>query len=75
MDIRKNKFYKAWFKEAWPYITGAVLLSVFQPLPDDFMTLLQSNRLLEEFPQIPGKTPVHLHTTNQRHFPRFPLNF
>ena len=30
MDIRKNKFYKAWFKDAWPYITGAVLLSVFQ---------------------------------------------
>jgi uncharacterized protein len=30
MDIRKNKFYKAWFKDAWPYITGAVLLSIFQ---------------------------------------------
>jgi len=30
MDIKKNKFYKAWFKDAWPYITGAVLLSVFQ---------------------------------------------
>ncbi len=30
MDIRKNKFYKTWFKDAWPYITGAVLLSVFQ---------------------------------------------
>ena len=30
MDIRKSKFYKAWFKDAWPYITGAVLLSVFQ---------------------------------------------
>ncbi len=30
MDIRKNEFYKAWFKDAWPYITGAVLLSIFQ---------------------------------------------
>ena len=30
MDIRKSKFYKAWFRDAWPYITGAVLLSVFQ---------------------------------------------
>lgn len=30
MDIKKNKFYKAWFKDAWPYITGAVLLSLFQ---------------------------------------------
>ena len=30
MDIKKNKFYKAWFKDAWSYITGAVLLSVFQ---------------------------------------------
>jgi uncharacterized protein len=30
MDIKKNKFYKAWFKDAWPYVTGAILLSVFQ---------------------------------------------
>ncbi len=30
MDIRKNEHYKAWFKDAWPYVTGAVLLSIFQ---------------------------------------------
>lgn len=30
MDIRKNKFYKKWFKSAWTYVTGAILLSVFQ---------------------------------------------
>lgn len=30
MDIRKNKFYKIWFKSAWTYVTGAILLSVFQ---------------------------------------------
>ncbi|MCF7941393.1 MAG: YeeE/YedE family protein [Spirochaetia bacterium] len=30
MDIRKNEFYKSWFKDAWPYVTGAVLLSAFQ---------------------------------------------
>lgn len=33
MDFKKlnnNKFYKKCFKSAWPYITGAVLLSVFQ---------------------------------------------
>ncbi len=30
MDIKSNKFYKTWFKSAWPYVTGAVLLSVFQ---------------------------------------------
>ena len=29
-NIKDNKFYKMWFKEAWPYLTGAVLLSVFQ---------------------------------------------
>lgn len=28
--IKKNDYYKLWFKDAWPYITGAVLLSVFQ---------------------------------------------
>ncbi len=28
--IKKNEFYKMWFKDALPYITGAVLLSVFQ---------------------------------------------
>jgi uncharacterized protein len=28
--IKENNHYKAWFKEAWPYITGAVLLSLFQ---------------------------------------------
>ncbi len=30
MNIRKNAFYKAWFKDAWPYVTGAILLSIFQ---------------------------------------------
>lgn len=30
MKIRDNEFYKAWFKDAWPYVTGAVLLSIFQ---------------------------------------------
>ena len=28
--IKQNDYYKAWLKEAWPYLTGAVLLSVFQ---------------------------------------------
>lgn len=28
--LAKNDYYKAWFKDAWPYVTGAVLLSVFQ---------------------------------------------
>ena len=28
--IKKNPYYVMWFKDAWPYITGAVLLSVFQ---------------------------------------------
>ena len=30
MKIRETKFYKDWFKQAWPYVTGAVLLSLFQ---------------------------------------------
>lgn len=30
MDIRKNEFYKKWFKNAWTYVVGAILLSVFQ---------------------------------------------
>lgn len=30
MDIKNNKFYQAWFKNAWTYVTGAVLLSLFQ---------------------------------------------
>ncbi|MDF2531839.1 MAG: YeeE/YedE family protein [Clostridia bacterium] len=30
MDIKKNKYYQAWFKNAWTYVTGAVLLSLFQ---------------------------------------------
>lgn len=30
MELKKNKFYLLWFKDAWPYVTGAVLLSVFQ---------------------------------------------
>ena len=28
--ISKNEFYQMWFKKALPYITGAVLLTVFQ---------------------------------------------
>ncbi|PKM51958.1 MAG: YeeE/YedE family protein [Firmicutes bacterium HGW-Firmicutes-7] len=28
--MNKNEFYKRWLKDAWPYITGAVLLSLFQ---------------------------------------------
>ncbi|MBN1624214.1 MAG: YeeE/YedE family protein [Clostridia bacterium] len=28
--IKQNDFYKLWFKDALPYVTGAVLLSVFQ---------------------------------------------
>jgi hypothetical protein len=28
--VKKNTYYVAWLKDAWPYITGAVLLSVFQ---------------------------------------------
>jgi len=28
--IKNNEFYKLWFKDALPYIVGAVLLSVFQ---------------------------------------------
>ncbi|MDC7222043.1 MAG: YeeE/YedE thiosulfate transporter family protein [Spirochaetales bacterium] len=28
--IKENKYYKMWFKQAWPYLTGAVLLSLFQ---------------------------------------------
>ncbi len=30
MKIRDTKYYKIWFKDAWPYVTGAILLSVFQ---------------------------------------------
>ncbi|MFZ5966159.1 MAG: YeeE/YedE thiosulfate transporter family protein [Bacillota bacterium] len=30
MDIYKNKFYQLWIKNAWTYVTGAVLLSLFQ---------------------------------------------
>jgi len=28
--IKTNEFYKMWFKDALPYVAGAVLLSVFQ---------------------------------------------
>ena len=28
--IKENEFYKKWFKDALPYVTGAVLLSLFQ---------------------------------------------
>ena len=30
MDIKKSKYYQNWFKNAWPYLTGAILLSLFQ---------------------------------------------
>lgn len=30
MKIRDTKYYKVWFKDAWPYVTGAILLAVFQ---------------------------------------------
>lgn len=30
LKISEHEFYKKWLKSAWPYITGAVLLSVFQ---------------------------------------------
>lgn len=30
MDLRNNKFYKQWFKNAWTYVVGAILLSIFQ---------------------------------------------
>lgn len=29
-NIKKNEFYQTWFKKALPYVTGAVLLSLFQ---------------------------------------------
>ncbi len=28
--VAANDYYKAWLKDAWPYITAAVLLSLFQ---------------------------------------------
>jgi hypothetical protein len=30
LEIKNNKYYKLWFKNAWTYVTGAVLLSLFQ---------------------------------------------
>jgi len=30
LGIKDNKYYKEWIKDAWPYLTGAILLSVFQ---------------------------------------------
>lgn len=30
MAIKDNEYYKTWIKGAWPYLTGAVLLSTFQ---------------------------------------------
>jgi len=30
LGIKDNKYYKEWIKGAWPYLTGAILLSVFQ---------------------------------------------
>ena len=30
LKISNNSFYKRWLKTAWPYVTGAILLSLFQ---------------------------------------------
>jgi hypothetical protein len=30
LEIKNNKYYQLWFKNAWTYVTGAVLLSLFQ---------------------------------------------
>lgn len=30
MNLNENKFYLTWFKNAWTYVTGAILLSLFQ---------------------------------------------
>lgn len=30
MNLKNNKYYKVWFKNAWSYVAAAVLLSVFQ---------------------------------------------
>jgi len=30
LDIKNNKFYQTWFKNAWSYVVGAILLSLFQ---------------------------------------------
>lgn len=30
LKVSNNDVYKRWFKTAWPYITGAILLSLFQ---------------------------------------------
>ncbi len=30
LKISNHEFYKKWLKNAWPYVTGAVLLSLFQ---------------------------------------------
>ena len=29
-NLKKNEFYKMWFKDALPYVSGAVLLSLLQ---------------------------------------------
>jgi hypothetical protein len=38
LDINKNKYYQSWVKGAWTYVTGAILLSLFQ-----IVTLATSN--------------------------------
>lgn len=30
LNLKNNKFYQTWFKNAWTYIIGAILLSIFQ---------------------------------------------
>lgn len=32
MNLKNNKFYIKWFKNSWPYVTGAVILSILQIL-------------------------------------------
>ncbi|WP_350445949.1 YeeE/YedE thiosulfate transporter family protein [Anaeromonas gelatinilytica] len=30
MNFKDNKYFKLWLKSSWPYLVGAVLLSIFQ---------------------------------------------
>lgn len=38
MNFKDNNFFKLWLKNSWPYLVGAVLLSVFQ-----IVTLVTTN--------------------------------
>lgn len=50
--VRENQFYKKWFKSAFTYVTGAVLLSVLQ------VATLASTEILGEFP-VCSQTGAH----------------